>query len=259
MSRYLFIDGGFVDALISRTATTYGIDLSSPPKYEIMRHGFARAFYYDALPTQKEDETEAAFNAKLDAKLRKFDLINRTQFMHVRAGTTRSRSPKKALQQKGVDILLAIDVFKHAARNNISEAHIMATDLDFFPLFEAIRDTPVSTYLHCFTEETSEELMSLADVVKPTTPVTVLKWYQLDPQKFIKSHAGAQPATIFKQGTCNGGPFYIYKDPPFDDERPFFARSMSVNPDTLWVADKWQFLVWDFEERFNLSVHFERS
>jgi hypothetical protein len=67
VSSYLFIDGGFIDALISKTATAHGIDASSPPNYEIMRQGFARTFYYDALPTQK-DETDAAFNAKLDAK-----------------------------------------------------------------------------------------------------------------------------------------------------------------------------------------------
>ena len=36
-------------------------------------------------------------------------------------------------------------------------------------LFEALRDTPVSVHLHCYTPETSEELMSLADVVKLIT------------------------------------------------------------------------------------------
>src|SRR5215216_8120158 len=68
------------------------------------------------------------------------------------------------------------DVFKHASLNNMSEAHVMTKDLDFFPLFEALRDTPVSVHLHCQTNQTSEELMSLADVVIPITPFTILRW-----------------------------------------------------------------------------------
>src|SRR5207248_2437745 len=128
------------------------------------------------LPSRKDNDTDETFNTKFAAKLKLFDRVNRTPFMHTREGITRSRSTRRMLEQKGVDILLAIDVFKHASLRNMSEAHIMTTDLDFFPLFEALRDTPVSVHLHCYPAETSSELMALADVVVPVNPFKILQW-----------------------------------------------------------------------------------
>jgi uncharacterized LabA/DUF88 family protein len=261
VTKYLFIDGGFIDAMIPKTANFLGIDLSSMSlDYRAMSAGFQRTFYYDALPSKKDSETDEMFDGKFAAKLKVFERINRTPFMHTREGITRSRSTKRMLQQKGVDILLAIDVFKHASLNNMSEAHIMTKDLDFFPLFEALRDTPVSVHLHCHTDETSEELMSLADVVIPITPFTVLRWLQHpDREQFVErnvSITNIRPSTVFKEGVCDGLPFYIFKEPHLG-ERPFIGQSMAINPNSLLRSDRWELIVAEFEGIWGKRVYFD--
>jgi uncharacterized LabA/DUF88 family protein len=208
VTKYLFVDGGFIDAMIPKAEAFFAVGLLGYSiDYRTLSHGFQRTFYYDALPTKKFGESDQQFNAKLDAKLKLFEQINRTPFMHTREGITRSRSPKKMLQQKGVDILLAIDVFKHASLKNISEAHVMTKDLDFFPLFEALRDTPVSVHLHCYPDETSDELMSLADVVVPITPFTIFRWLRHPDRhtnKYVERNLSRndfqQLSTVFKEG-----------------------------------------------------------
>jgi uncharacterized LabA/DUF88 family protein len=264
VAAYLFIDGGFLGTLISKASEAYEIATLSPLTldYSAITGGFQRAFYYDAWPSRK-NETEEDYKAIVAQKQKLFDRINRTPNTHTREGLTRSRSPNKKtpLEQKGVDILLAIDVFKHATLRNMTGAHIMATDLDFFPLFEALRDTPVSVHLHCFPSETSTELMSLADVVKPITPYTVLKWFSVpDRDKFVQRvpFEDIRPSNLFKEGICAGQPFNIYKEPPSGDRQSFFGHRAS-DPATLMQADRWEFIVWDHEDKSLQPVYFERS
>ena len=264
MTSFLFIDGGFLGSLISEAAKAYGVVLSPLTlNYDKITASFARTFYYDAWPSRK-NETEDEYKAIVAQKQKLFDHINRTSNMQTREGITRSRSPKKKtpLEQKGVDILLAIDVFKHATLRNITRAHIMATDLDYFPLFEALRDTPVSAHLHCFTNWTSDELMSLADVVVPITPYTVLKWFQVpERDKFVQRLPleDSGPSNVIKEGICMGQPFYIYQEAPSGDRQGFFGRSMVIENTTLMRADRWEFIVWEFEDKHLQPIYFERS
>ena len=60
---YLFIDGGFLDSLISKTVNTYGVALSPLElRYTEFIFGFQRTFYYDAWPSRK-NETEEEYKA----------------------------------------------------------------------------------------------------------------------------------------------------------------------------------------------------
>ena len=171
--KYLFIDGGFLDAMLDKTRSYFGLSELADYRYESIAGRYSRTFYYDAYPQKKGNQSEEDYRQRVAAKERRFRSINLTPGVHTREGITRNRTAGGSrLEQKGVDILLAIDVFKHAMNGNMSEAHIMTTDIDFFPLFEALRDTPVSTHLHCFPADTSEELMfiqpwPLQGAVKP--------------------------------------------------------------------------------------------
>lgn len=262
MSHYLFIDGGFLESMISKSAKFFEIDLSSMQFYygDICRD-YPRTFYYDALPSQKDGETDELFKAKLDAKLKLFQRINRMPNMHTREGITRNRSTRRMLEQKGVDILLAIDVFKHASSNNLSRAHVMTTDLDFFPLFEALRDTPVSVHLHCYVPETSEELMSLADVVIPITPFTILRWLRHpDAEKFIERNLSAADYGTrmnIKEGSVDNLPFYIFEVPHPSLANRYFGQSMAINPGQLTSAARWEYVVADFEANFKKRIFFD--
>ncbi|MGY8678528.1 NYN domain-containing protein [Bradyrhizobium sp. UFLA05-153] len=175
--------------------------------------------------------------------------------MHVREGLTRGQN--KTLRQKGVDILLAIDVFKHATSGHMSEAHIMTNDLDFFPLFEALRDTPVAVHLHCYPAGTSSELMALADVVVPVNPFKILQWMQHQSREnYVEWNlhwSEINPQKLFKTGNYEGLAFEIYQD----DGSPFVARAMAHNPLSLMRSAKWEHIVQDFEARNGKRVYFD--
>ena len=149
---------------------------------------------------------------------------------------------------------MAIDVFKHASLNNISEAHIMTKDLDFFPLFEALRDTPVSVHLHCDTDETTEELMSLADVVVPITPFTIMRWLRQSnaSEKYVERNIqfdNLPVGGVVKEGTFDGQPFRIYKVERENVPPTFAGHSMAHHAQRVICSEKWEYIVADFEDR----------
>ncbi|MEY9121501.1 NYN domain-containing protein [Bradyrhizobium yuanmingense] len=258
VTKYAFIDGGFVDAMVRRTSEYFATDLSlNKIDYRAIAGGHQRTFYYDALPAKKDKESDEDYELRVRKKREQFELVNRTPFMHVREGLTRGQN--KTLRQKGVDILLAIDVFKHATSGHMSEAHIMTKDLDFFPLFEALRDTPVAVHLHCYPAETSNELMALADVVVPVNPFKVLQWmHHQSRDSYVEwniSIGDVNPQKLFIVGNCEGLDFYIYQD----DGMPFFGRAMAYNPSSLMRSNHWEHIVDDFEARVGKRVYLDQS
>lgn len=257
VTKYAFVDGGFIDAMVRRTSDYFAADLGRTKiDYRAIAGGYQRTFYYDALPSQKEKESNEEYERRVIGKREQFELVNRTPFMHVREGLTRGQN--KTLRQKGVDILLAIDVFKHATSGHMSEAHIMTKDLDFFPLFEALRDTPVAVHLHCYPAETSSELMALADVVVPVNPFKILQWtrHQLRDSYVDWNIAlgDVNPQRLVMVGNFEGLEFYIYQD----EGMPFFGRAMAYNPLTLMRSDRWEHIVGDFEARVGKRVYLDQ-
>ncbi|MCP4383725.1 MAG: NYN domain-containing protein [Hyphomicrobiales bacterium] len=103
---------------------------------------------------------------ELERKAEEFRQIALTQNFSVRLALTR-RGPKR--QQKGVDVLLAIECLMHAVRNNIDEATIITSDLDFFPLFEALLQTKTKSFLRYQIGKASSELVEAADYAVPVT------------------------------------------------------------------------------------------
>jgi uncharacterized LabA/DUF88 family protein len=255
MTKYLFVDGGFLESMIPKTQKFYGLPISvDDVEFEWIAGGYQRTFYYDALPVQKERQEQVAYEAALGQKQRLFSRINATPYMHTREGITRNRLASRARQQKGVDILLAIDVFKHASLRNMTEAHIMTTDLDFFPLFEALRDTPVSVHLHCLCDETSAELMALADVVRPITYFTVLNWIA-HPRRdeFVHYVAGVDDfhhMVLFKKGFL-GSPVEFFNDPADPSK-----GCVALFAGQTIKSDRLDFIVADLEHRHRRRLIF---
>ncbi|MCA1467222.1 NYN domain-containing protein [Bradyrhizobium sp. IC3195] len=255
MSKYLFVDGGFLESLIPKAAKFYDRLISiDEVKFDRIAGPFQRTFYYDALPVPKPDQDQAGYEEILKRKQNLFARINATPYMHTREGITRNRLASRARQQKGVDILLAIDVFKHASLRNMSEAHVMTTDLDFFPLFEALRDTPVSVHLHCFCDETSDELMALADVVRPVTAYSVLQWVDHpDRDQFVRHHASVDDfhkMAPVKLGFL-GSPVEFFSDPT-DPSKGYVARFAG----TTIHSDRLEYIVADLEHRHQKRMMF---
>jgi uncharacterized LabA/DUF88 family protein len=161
---YAFIDGAAFEAstrefLDHYEASIHDIDWSA------MTKNADRIFYFDALPSKRDDEMQDNFDARLKEKQDYFSWLRRIPNMHVREGFTRLKqlSKKPVLTQKGVDIALAVEVLAHAHSGKMDEAVIFANDLDFFPLLDAMTNTRVKTSLYFHKMKTAHELLEISD------------------------------------------------------------------------------------------------
>src|SRR6185312_746069 len=108
-----------------------------------------------------DSESEEAFRARLDHQRAEFQQIQSLSGFHVRLGRMTGRSGN--IRQKGVDVLLAVEMLDNAFRKNMDEAWLLAGDADFVPLVEAV--TRLGTWVNVFYDAhaASRELYSSAD------------------------------------------------------------------------------------------------
>jgi len=179
--KYLFIDAGFLQSFNKRMRERVRAEFSFVDEltmnYEVLGGGFDRVFYYDAYPEKKETQEPEAYDAEYKAKEDQFNTISRHRNYSVRTALTKNRARGRR-EQKGVDVLLAIDVLQHAVRGNIDEATIMTSDTDFFPLFEALLQTKTKSVLRYDLEKTSLDLINSADFSEAITAEDFLLWHR---------------------------------------------------------------------------------
>ncbi len=173
---YLFIDGEFFRRFLDEmkeVARSEGHD-NMEIYLSLVGRRYDRVFFYDAYPERKKDQSESEFQLELENTKQYFSKVATTQNFSVRPALT-SRSEKRR-QQKGVDVLLAIECLTHALRNNIDQATIMTSDLDFYPLFEALLQTKTKSVLRYQISKTSTELVQAADFAHPLTFSDFNRW-----------------------------------------------------------------------------------
>lgn len=171
---YLFVDGNY----LLQIANSF-CERNLPNKKAIDILDFSkiatdneRSFFFDALP----DENHPAYTQKKEQKDKLFNAINLTPNFRVVSGLSRQSGKQKRLRQKGVDTLLAITAYQHAVSGNMDIATIVAGDLDFLPLFDAISTTRVRTKLIFDPSNCSDELVYSADQIQPLTSFFLVKW-----------------------------------------------------------------------------------
>jgi len=171
----IFIDGGYLREYLKRK---FGNDTFSLDGFQgfvnyliqCVKHGriegeLIRAYYYDAMV----DETE---KDKRQAQKIFFSTLSHVPFCTVRLG--RLVKTKEGYRQKGVDILMAIDMLTKAYENHYEIAILVAGDGDFADLIEAVKDTGKRVYGAYIPNNISEKLRECFDV-PITLPENVLK------------------------------------------------------------------------------------
>ena len=73
---------------------------------------------------------------------------------------------KEYYEQKRVDVLLSVDMVRHAASGHIQHVILVAGDSDFIPAVEAAKESGATVSLWCGDEKTvHKDLVDLADIV----------------------------------------------------------------------------------------------
>ncbi|MGG7568414.1 NYN domain-containing protein [Rhodovulum sp. DZ06] len=179
MRNYAFIDGEFLNKLVEKVSEEFNVEISKSggstefTLYESkLCNASERVFYYDAYPESAQDSPE--FHRK-EAEFRR---ISAQKGCFVRPALTR-RGRRR--EQKGVDVLLAVECLQHALRGNIDGAQIFTSDMDFFPLLEALQNSKTRTALYYDPDRTNPDLISVADVSIPLSSANIIMGSNLTP------------------------------------------------------------------------------
>jgi uncharacterized LabA/DUF88 family protein len=138
----VFVDGGYLREYIKKKWGNQ--ELATGPFQTLLRkliekvqsgniYGeLIRTYYYDAIVDEKEKDERERQN-------KFFDTLRTLPFCTVRLGRLKT-ARKKPRRQKGVDILMAIDMLTKAYENHYDIAILVAGDGDFVDLVEAVKD-----------------------------------------------------------------------------------------------------------------------
>jgi|SRR5262249_8687979 len=140
LARYLFVDGRYLRADYSRTIREWFGNDGEIDFVQVKNHfGADKMFYYDCLDDQQHPgESASDFASRVAKQEEEFNKIQRISGSHIRLGSI--TGTKRNKRQKKVDILLAVDMMKHAVRQNMSTAILLAGDRDFQPVVDLPAD-----------------------------------------------------------------------------------------------------------------------
>lgn len=210
---YLFIDGGHLRALanemLGRTFSSPNVVIDFGRIRNTIQCG--KVFYYDCLDEQREREEVAAYAERSKAQREQFERIRSLPGYHVIEGTLARR------RQKEVDVALAVDMLTHAFNKNLAWAHLIAGDLDFRPLVQAL--VRLGVYVTVWSRRTAsaKQLQWAADESRDITIETLFNW-AID--EFRNKHqlptigAGHRPLVnpqILKTARFRGGVAVLYR------------------------------------------------
>lgn len=180
---YLFLDAaslyGYTRGLSNRFFGGVSFEYSMERlKAEGAGGGYTRLFYYDALPVRKQEE-EAVY---LEATSQQRAILERARAVdgvHVYEGDAHKRKNRgngTGLEQKKVDVALAVDMLTHTFRRNMTHAALLTGDNDFKPLIDALVAEGMFVTLWYPPGETNAELINAADARRPLTLDKLRHW-----------------------------------------------------------------------------------
>lgn len=174
MTRYLFIDGACLRARIEAVSDLYCDGATLQMNWWGPSGGFQKVFFYDCLPARRPNQTEEDFEAaKAVVEAQHAQLATFDRF-RVNEGDTRYRKGR-GLEQKKVDVMIAVDMLVHTIRKNMTEATLIAGDADFTPLLNALSNEGMFvTLIH--PPRASKDLLAAADARQLLSSWQLQQW-----------------------------------------------------------------------------------
>jgi uncharacterized LabA/DUF88 family protein len=165
---YLYIDYAYLKAFADATMQQlfgFDADLDVPAMWRAMTvnrsTNFKRIFIYHCMPEQKVGESDSDYALRAAPLEQFFKKARAVRGVHIRKGTLRGDG--KRVRQKEIDVLLATDMLTHGYDGNMEKGVLIAGDLDFRPLVEALVRRGVFVEVWSEAKSTSDDLHLAAD------------------------------------------------------------------------------------------------
>ncbi|NBB26566.1 NYN domain-containing protein [Porphyrobacter sp. SLTP] len=169
--KYLFIDGGCLRATLKKVSERYFDGRELRINFTQLRGNHIKAFYYDAIPAMKPKETELEYTKRVQPRVELHNHIATLAGFHVYEGDSRIR--RNQVQQKEVDVMIAVDMLTHTFRGNMERATFIASDIDFKPLLDALVREGMFVQLMYPPSDTNQALINAADARTPLAIDTI--------------------------------------------------------------------------------------
>lgn len=156
----VFIDGAYLEKLLREEHGGLPIDLEKLSNWlmEVVRSetpgipiAHFRSYYYHALPWEPHEGATDEERHRVQNKRSFFHRIEHLNRFEVRLGRTQrfydDTSASYRYEQKGVDVLLSVDLVSLAARGDIQYAVLVAPDADFVPAVKAAKNNGTVVFL----------------------------------------------------------------------------------------------------------------
>ena len=159
---YLFVDAGCLREAVKAASIKYiGIEGQLNINWQSLRGDCDKVFYYDAVDALGHKESDADWHDRIQPRMDELRQIRLLDGYHVPLGDLRG----KRSRQKKVDVMIAVDMLMHTVRRNMHRCILLAGDVDFQPLIEAlVREGMSVTIWH--PENASDDLVGAADSSK---------------------------------------------------------------------------------------------
>ncbi|VVB89912.1 NYN domain protein [uncultured archaeon] len=167
----IFIDGGYLRKGIKEKFGHDKIDFNGLPwilankaRWGTIQMELRRVYYYDAITDYKEDQEK---HKELEPY---FENIQKIDNYEVKLGRLIKTNKENGYRQKGVDVLLAIDMISKAHLDHYDIALLLAGDDDYLDMVKSIKDfTGKRVYGAYFEHNASKRLVASLDMRIPLT------------------------------------------------------------------------------------------
>lgn len=152
MRAAIFIDGGYFFNHMVEEGPRIDFDRLAQYLAAPLKRGtdldLMRCYFYYCAPWMSEQPTEEELR-RMRSHHQLVDHIERTRRWQVKLGKLEQRweGRRPYYEQKRVDVLLSVDLVRHAAGGHIQHAILVAGDSDFIPAIAAAKENGVTVSL----------------------------------------------------------------------------------------------------------------
>lgn len=159
----VFIDNGYFSKVLKRDFNEPRVDYRKFSDAICAGCERFRTYVYDCGPYQSQVPTDEERRRKSEAD-KFFSAIDRLPRFEIRLGRLRKTNSVPAFEQKGVDVLMSVDLVKLASAGKIEKALLVTGDSDFVPAVRAAKDSGVIVEIYYSrNQHLSEELYLICD------------------------------------------------------------------------------------------------
>lgn len=151
----IFIDGSNLYHALKSNFRRYDLNFAEFAKKLCGPRRLFRTYYYNVQIDQIQQPE--AYREQQEF----LDILRKTPYLEFRLGTI--KTAQGIIVEKGIDIMLAVDLLQFARNNSYDVAVLVSGDADFVYALQAVKNLGKYVEVACFETGTSNELLSVAD------------------------------------------------------------------------------------------------